>query len=189
MYDHEIISGIVIVSSRLISRCVVMVFFTHVTRPRRVVAQAMSVRTKHLTCVVETHSIYNRPTISVAMATTSRLPQAAFVVRSLRGVQWWGLVIPAVETPLITRMTRPRCVFVVRCTILSRPGSVVEERWWLLRRSAAVMKPKEPSMTWTPVKVAVELDTSLLIRACVARDQRAMLWYARAHVLHQSLES
>ena len=151
-----------------------MVFFAHVIHPRRVVVQSSCVRTKPPTCVVETHSIYSGLTISVAMATTSRFPQAVFVARSRRGVVWWGWAMPVVATLPITRTTRPKCAYVGLCIILYRQGSVVEARLWPLRRSAAVMKRTEPSMTWKPVRVAVELNTSPQIGACAARDQRAM---------------
>lgn len=60
----------------------------HVTHRRPVVVQATCVRTKPLTCVAETLSTYSRPTISVAMETTSRFPRAVFVARNLRGVMW-----------------------------------------------------------------------------------------------------
>lgn len=82
--------------------------------------------------------------------------------------------MPVVATPPITRTTHPKCACVGLCIILYRQGSVAEERLWPLRRSAAAMKRTEPSMTWKPVRVAVELNTSLQIGACAARDQRAM---------------
>ena len=36
-----------------------------------------------------------------------------------------------------------------------------------------------PRMTWNLVMSVVELSTFLKLRACVAEDQRVMLWYVR----------
>ena len=60
----------------------------HVMHPRPVVVQAICVRIKPLTCAAETLFAYSRPTISVAMETTSRFPQAVFVARNLKGELW-----------------------------------------------------------------------------------------------------
>ena len=65
-----------------------MEFCIHVTHPRPVVVQATYVRTKLLTCAAGTLSTYSRPTISVAMETTSRFPQAVSVARYLKGGLW-----------------------------------------------------------------------------------------------------
>ena len=124
-----------------------MEFCIPVTHPRPVVVQATCVRTKPLMCAAETLSTYNRLTISVAMETTSRFPQAVFVARNLRGELWWDWVMPVVETHRITRMTHRRSVYVERCMILCRRGNAVEERLWPLHKSAAEMRPTEPSTT------------------------------------------
>lgn len=65
-----------------------MEFCIHVTHPRPVVVRATCVRTKPLTCAAETLSTYSGPTISVAMETTSRFPQAVSVARNLRVGLW-----------------------------------------------------------------------------------------------------
>ena len=46
-----------------------------------------------------------------------------------------------------------------------------------------VMRFVGPRMTWNLVTSVVELSTFLKLRACVARDQRVMLWYVRDDIL------
>lgn len=152
-----------------------MAFYTHVTQPRPVVAQATCARTKPRTCAVETPSISSAPNISVAMATTSGSLQAVFVARHLRGVEWWGKVMPAVGTPLMTA-AGVECAYAVRFTIPYHPGSAVAAKLWHLRRFAAATNQVGPRMTWILVSRAVEASMFLKIRACVAGDQWVVLW-------------
>ena len=159
-----------------LSRCVAVVFFTHVTHPRLVVARIICVRTRPLMFVAATLSIFNKPAINVAMATTSVLLRDESAVLNLREVVWWVLVMPVVETPRITRMTSLRFACVERCTTPFPHESVVAAKLWRLLRFAAAMKRTEPPTIWKLARLAVELNTFLKTRAFVVKDQREMSW-------------
>ena len=91
--------------------------------------------------------------------------------------------MPVVVTPLIT-VAGARCVSAVHCMIPHHQGSAVVGVLSLLRRSAVATKHVGLRMIWNLVRRVVELNTSLKIQACVARDQRVMWWYVRSCFLH-----
>ena len=161
--------------SYLIPRCVAMACFTHATRPKHAAAQATFARTILRTSAVETLSISSGPSINVAMATTSGFLQAVFVAQHLRGVEWWGKVIPAVGT-LLTIRARTKCAYAVYCTIPYHPGNAVAGELWPLRSFAAVTKHVEPRTTGILVKCVAEHSMYPKIRACAATGRRVTLW-------------